>query len=154
MPSAVLQEIERDSDLDEIWCVLDHDERDTDIESFRAWLARQPSEETGSSEIRAAISVPCFEYWLLLHFRFTTRPFRGVPGGPSACEQVIRELETHLDGYQKADVANYDRCRERLPAAIQNAKRGRQPERLPSTSVWKLVERLQELDGMRRRTAG
>ena len=61
MTTAVQQERERDSDLDEIWCVLDHDERDIEIEDFRSWLGRQPNEKARSTEIRAAISTPCFE---------------------------------------------------------------------------------------------
>ena len=80
--TAAEQEGEQDSDLDEIWCVLDHDERDADIEGFCSWLARQPHGEAGTVTVRAAISVPCFEYWLLLHFRYTNRSFRGTLGGP------------------------------------------------------------------------
>ena len=147
------QESERDSDLDQVWCVLDHDERDSDINNFRTWLAQKQDENTGSPDLRAVISIPCFEYWLLLHFTFTTKPFRGMPGGPSACDQVIRELETHLDGYKKADPATYDRCSEHLPTAIQNAMRGGGPGKLPSTEVWELVEKLQEMDEVRRRTS-
>ena len=148
------QERKSDSDLDEVWCVLDHDERDAEIKNFCAWLARQSREESRSAEVRAAISVPCFEYWLLLHFTFTTKPFRGVPGGPSACEQVIRELETYLDAYRKADAKTYDCCRERTTTAVRHAKRGGQPEGSPSTNVWKLVERLVELSESWRRSAG
>ena len=74
MTTAVQQERERDSELDEIWCVLDHDERDVEIDDFRSWLGQQPNEKARSTEIRAAISTPCFEYWLLLHFEFTIFP--------------------------------------------------------------------------------
>lgn len=90
---------------------------------------------------------------MLLHFTFTTKPFRGIPGGPSACERVIRELETHLKGYKKADPATYDRCSEHLSTAIRNAMRVGGPGKLPSTEVWELVERLQEMDEVRRRTS-
>ena len=102
-------------------------------------------------KIRAAISTPCFEYWLLLHFTFTNKPFQGTPGGPSACQQVIRELETYIEDYRKADGGIYGRCREQLPTAIQNAKRNPRSGRSSSTDVWKLVERLQELRAMRRK---
>lgn len=150
--TAAEQQIERDSEIDEVWCVLDHDERDSEVNAFHAWLARQPSDESHSPKVRAAISIPCFEYWLLLHFTFTTKSFRGVPGGPSACEQVIRDLDSHLDHYRKADPATYDRCRDRLSTAIRHAKHGSQSERSSSTRVWELVERLQELDEMKRQT--
>ena len=150
MTTAVQQERERDSDLDEIWCVLDHDERDVEIEDFRSWLGRQPNEKARSTEVRAAISTPCFEYWLLLHFEFTNRPFQGMSGGPSACELVTRALATHLEGYRKADARTYERCRALLPVAIDNAKRGGQSEGASSTNVWELVEKLQEVEKIRR----
>ena len=148
--TTIRQESEQDSDPDEIWCVLDHDERDTEIEDFRSWLGQLSSREAGAAEVRAAISTPCFEYWLLLHFTFTDRPFQGTPGGPSACQQVIRALETYLKGYRESDASTYERCRELLPTAIQNSKRGGRSEGSPSTNVGKLVERLQELEEMRR----
>ena len=155
--SAVQRERERDSDLDEIWCVLDHDERATEIQSFRDWMEQNSHGKhgkKGAAKIRAAISTPCFEYWLLLHFRYTNMPFHGTPDGPSACEQVIRELETHLEGYRKADARIYDRCRGRISTAIRNAKRVRGLEGAsgaPSTDVWKLVHRLQRLRTMKQK---
>ena len=99
--TTVQQQSEQDFDPDEIWCVLDHDERDTEIEDFRSWLEQQSNENADATKIRAAISTPCFEYSLLLHFTFTDKPFQGTPGGLSACQQVIRELETYIEGYRK-----------------------------------------------------
>ncbi|MDD9981039.1 MAG: RloB family protein [Gammaproteobacteria bacterium] len=149
--TAAQQERERDSDLDEIWCVLDHDERAEEIRKFREWLERHSSAKKGSATISAAISVPCFEYWLLLHFTYTDKPFHGTPGGPSACKQVIRELGTHLHGYQKADPGTYDRCREHTSIAIWNAKRSQRPMGASSTNVWELIEKLQELGTTKRK---
>ena len=150
MTTTVVQERERDRDRDEIWCVLDHDERAAEIEDFRAWLRQQSSGKKRTAKIYATISTPCFEYWLLLHFKFTNQPFRGTSGGPSACDQVIRELETYLDGYRKADAKTYERCRNLLPIAIRNAKRDRRTVGLSSTNVWELVERLKELSELRK----
>ncbi|MCI6988859.1 MAG: RloB family protein [Campylobacter sp.] len=31
------------------------------------------------------VSVPCFEFWILLHFVGTTNSFSGVAGGLSPC---------------------------------------------------------------------
>ena len=156
--TTVQRERDRDSDLDEIWCVLDHDERAAEIQGFRDWLkqnSRGKHGKKGAVKVRAAISTPCFEYWLLLHFGYTNRPFQGTPGGLSACEQVIRELETHLEGYRKADARTYDRCRNHISTAIRNAKCVRRLEGAsgaPSTDVWKLVRRLQRLRTMKRKS--
>ena len=143
--TTVQDERERDSDLDEIWCVLDHDERATEIKDFQDWLEKNSHGKKGVAKIRAAISTPCFEYSLMLHFRYTNRPFRGTPGGPSACEQVIRELDKHLQGYRKADARIYERCRERTSTAIRNAKRAQRSMGVSSSGVWKLLERLRRL---------
>ena len=148
--TTVQQERDLDSDLDEIWCVLDHDERAAEIRGFRDWLEQHPLGKKGTVKLSAAISTPCFEYWLLLHFKYTNRPFLGTPGGHSACEQVIRELETFLDGYRKADRGTYNRCREHTSTAIRNAKRSQRSAGTSSTDVWKLVEKLQKLRTTRR----
>jgi hypothetical protein len=48
------------------------------------------------SVLRPIISTPCFEVWLLLHFRYCDQPFR-------AFNDVLSELHVHLPDYSKAD---------------------------------------------------
>lgn len=48
----------------------------------------------------SATSVPCFEFWLLLHFENTTRPF-APSRGQSACGVVLGDLRGHLTDYEK-----------------------------------------------------
>ena len=48
--TTVQQERERDSDLDEIWCVLDHDERAVEIQGFREWLEQNSQGKRGRCE--------------------------------------------------------------------------------------------------------
>lgn len=75
MMKRVEREVREDPTQDEIWCVLDHDERTAEIGRFNQWL-RRPRRTT--TRIHAAMSVPCFEYWLLLHFTLTTKHYRGT----------------------------------------------------------------------------
>lgn len=132
------RECESRSGDDEIWCVLDHDERDDQIAEFEAFVARR--QKRTSVPIHIALSRPCFEYWLLLHFTHTTRAYRGFPGR-SACAQVIEELKRHLPDYRKNDSRLFEKTRDRIPDAIERAKRPR-PEGASSTEVGRLVERL------------
>ena len=128
---------------DEIWCVLDHDGRELPVANFRS-KAMQTGAQTAAPAIHVAVSRPCFEFWLLLHFEFTTRPFGGVPG-QSACAQVTRELRRHLPDYQKNDAGVFERIADRIPTAVTNAKRVSDAGASSFTDVWKLIERLERL---------
>lgn len=134
----VEREIAGKPELDEIWCVIDDDERGAAITDFRNRVHALSTSKT--PEIRVAISKPCFEYWLLLHFTDTRKGYHGF-SGRSACAQVITELKSHLKDYEKNDRQLFDRLLERMPGAIERAKRPRE-EGASSTDVGKLVERL------------
>lgn len=120
---------------DEVWCVLDHDDRDSGVAAFQS---------ATSPRVHLALSKPCFEYWLLLHFEFTTKPFAGIPG-QSACVQVTKELKRHLPDYRKNDPGLFGRIANRVPAAVSNAKRAAESGASSSTDVWQLIERLERL---------
>lgn len=131
------------NDFDEVWCVVDHDDRD---EAIRGLRNRLGDLSTGPHErVFACVSAPCFEYWLLLHFEFTNQRFVGMPGGAAACEQVIRLLRKHLQNYAKNDARVYERCSPRLDEALVNSKRIPADQANPNTDVGKLVERLRRL---------
>ncbi|MBF0566378.1 MAG: RloB domain-containing protein [Nitrospirae bacterium] len=49
----------------------------------------------------AIVSIPCFEFWLLLHFENTDRPYQTMIGSKSACECVISDLKNYLPAYEK-----------------------------------------------------
>ncbi len=133
------KEVQEDRTQEEIWCVIDHDERVAEMDRFNQWL-RQPRRTT--TRIDAAISVPCFEYWLLLHFTFTTKHYRGT-GDLSACKQVRRELRRHIADYDKNDFSTYRRCRDRLDTAIERGRLVPVAQHAASaTDVGKLIERL------------
>lgn len=122
---------------------VDHDLKPSkDVEIA---LAEKVLAET---EGKLIVSNPCFEVWLLAHLRFTTRSF-------SSSEDVISSLDeemikTGLGGYSKENPQTFDKLRDRLPDAIENAKRmedecrraGRTYHKYdfaPSTDVYKAV---------------
>lgn len=136
-------EVEPAQGLDEIWCVVDHDERGVEFEKFLTEVKKLQNLRS-RPRIQVVVSRPCFEYWFLLHFENTTRAFHGSRGGDSACSQVISRLKQHLPNYQKNDRRLFLRLQEDLPGAIKYAKRKR-AEGSSFTDVWKLVERLYTL---------
>jgi hypothetical protein len=59
--------IDEDAEIDEFWCVFDVE-----------WPRNHPGlleaiEEADRNEVRVAVSNPCFELWLILHFRDHSR---------------------------------------------------------------------------------
>jgi hypothetical protein len=106
-------------EYDGVWCVVDTD-------SFDIQAAQTAAERLG---VDLAISEPCFELWLLLHFTGHTAH---VDNGTAAC----RLLKKHLPGYdKKLDYVAFD---SGVQSAITRAKA--LPPGNPSTDVWRLVE--------------
>jgi len=92
-------------------------------------------------------SVPCFEYWLLLHFIYTAKPFQATERS-SAAEQVIRKLRQHFPNYDKSASGLFTKLHEKLETAKSNAANALQEANEtgtdnPSTRVHELVEYLQ-----------
>ena len=99
----------------------------------------------------AITSVPCFEYWLLLHFNYTTRPYDSLPGN-SACNQVLAELKGYMAGYTKGSIDTFSALLGQLDFAKNNAIRALQAAEAnrtdnPTTKVHELVDFLQNIKG-------
>ena len=133
---------------DQVWYVIDHDEREKEIKKFCNWVQEQKKSlskkrRRQTTELIVVLSVPCFEYWLLIHFEDTTRPFRGLEGR-SACQQVIQALTKYIPKYKKNDPTVYDLCRDKREHAIEYGRRN--ADSIHSrTDVWKLVSKLCEM---------
>lgn len=131
---------------DRVFCVIDRD-RHTDFDKAIAQIAGFSSKAT---KMEAIVSTPCFEYWILLHFTFTTKIF-GV-SGESPCQDLIRnELKSYLPEYQKADASILTALvQEQLGMAIANSKRAHEEASRngtdnPLTTMHTLVEYLKNL---------
>lgn len=125
-----LKSAERNArDFDEIWCIIDVD--DFDLPPAVA-LARR-------SQVELAISNPCFELWLILHFEDCHCWLETS----TAQKRIMR----HLPAYDKARL-NFADFEDGVTGAVSRAKAldtsGGQFELNPSTSVWRLVERMSE----------
>ena len=134
----------QEPEFDRIYCVFDRD-RHTTYDAALDKVRRVRLSK--GSKMFAIPSVPCFEFWLLLHFIYTTKPF-DAPPGDSTCSRVIEELKKHLPAYQKGDHDIFNRMQDKLDNAITNARRVEQIHQTsgtdnPSTCVHSLVEYLQ-----------
>lgn len=131
---------------DKVYCVFDKDQHDNYAPALDAIASARP----GNSFV-AINSVPCFEYWLLLHFGYRTRPYAPLPGN-SAADQVIGELLQFWPEYEKRTENVFFHLLEQLEFAKNNAIRAlreaqaREDEN-PSTRVHELVTFLQGIKG-------
>ena len=141
-----IETFRREQEFDRVYCVFDRDRHTT----YNAALDKVRRTRLGKgSKIFAIPSVPCFEFWLLLHFTCTTRPF-DAPAGDSICSKVIEGLKKHLFLYQKGQHDVFYKIQDKLDKAITNARRVEQFHKTsgtvnPSTLVHSLVEYLRDL---------
>ncbi len=118
---------------EEVWAVFDSEQRLGTEQLHRALdLARREG-------IHVAMSSPCFEYWLILHYEYTTRYM-------CSYDEVVARLKTHVPEYDKS-YPPVSELLSRLPAAVHNAQlcRGAQDKadaQLPRTDVDLLAVRL------------
>jgi hypothetical protein len=141
-----IETFRREREFDRVYCVFDRDRHTT----YSAALDKVKRTRLGKgSKIFAIPSVPCFEFWLLLHFAYTTRPF-DAPAGDSICAKVIEELMNHLPAYRKGDQDIFNKIQDKLDNAITNARSVEQYHQTsgtdnPSTLVHSMVEYLRDL---------
>ena len=136
------EERRRGDGYDRVFCVFDRNGH----ANFAA-----ASERARARGIELARSWPCFEFWLLLHFQFSRKPFV-AQGTRSACDECIRDLSVHMPQYRKARADMFEELRNRVGSAKHFAQRA-QIDALqtgddnPSTEVHVLVDVLQNLKG-------
>ena len=123
-------------DYDRIFCVFDRDEHAT----YNAALARI----TELDKFVAIASWPCFEVWILLHYRYSSAPIERA-GKLSACDRAIREIRNHFPGYTKGSKGVFGELQPLLDEAIRHAHQlchdNEQTGSVnPATNVQELVE--------------
>jgi hypothetical protein len=133
---------QEDGGYDRVYCVFDKD----DHESYERAMQRvrgYASRKFDPIPMQAMISVPCFEFWLLLHFMRTTRPM-------GRCDTVIAQLRRYLPAYVKGGGNIVDELLRHIDDAISNgqwvsAQQAAAGTDDPSTNVHELVEALKAI---------
>jgi hypothetical protein len=114
-----IEELRHDADYDRVYCVFDRDQHANFDEAMRR---AEQSEFAKAERLFVIPSVPCFELWVLLHYRYTTSSYTEA-GGQSACERVIRDLRQHLENYDKGHKTIFTELEALLDQALMNADR-------------------------------
>jgi hypothetical protein len=110
---------------DEVWAVFDRNGYTKHKEAFQ---------KAKNKRVSIAFSSISFEYWILLHFEYTTRAF-------SNSEKIIDYIKSksYID-YKKSDETIYDSIKERTQTAATNAGKVRkyQSGNNPNLEVYEL----------------
>lgn len=135
-----------------VFCVFDRDTHSTYREALDE--VRKLSRSKKCESVKAVTSVPCFEYWYLLHVQNSRMAF-GMDGSP--CSKVIKILKGHqeFERYDKSDCSKFFKSiKKQRISAIRNAKSNLKDAQLtgeakfyedPSTRVYMVVEAMEEL---------
>ncbi|MEE4999826.1 RloB family protein [Pseudomonas alliivorans] len=81
--------------FDKVFCVFDRDQHESFEEALNKIKTLKPA-----GVFNAIYTTPCFEFWLLLHFTFTSAPFVS-DGRFSSGALALRELQNYLPDYTK-----------------------------------------------------
>ena len=133
--------------FDCVFCLFDRDRHTT----YNAAVQRTKDLKSTGNPFEAITSTPCFEVWLLLHFRYSDQPFH-CAGRKSVGDQVVSALKSMpgFANYGKGKQGIYGQLKDKLADALTHAERLRSHGTAtnsinPATDVDKLVKVIQEL---------
>lgn len=134
---------------DQIYVVIDKDAHSDYIAALDAVRRAKPD-----SVFISVNSVPCFEYWLLLHYTYSTRAFKNLPGNSSG-DQIVAELKRYIKDYEKGAKGIFKKTfnvlkSKDLNEVVVKARQSLEAAKAsdtdnPSTKVYELVDRLIKL---------
>lgn len=143
-----IDEFKRTKEFEAVFVVFDRDAHTTyhnALTKARAFNLKMQNDEGKPVPFTAVPSVPCFEFWLLLHFANIQAFFeRG---------DIQRKLKTHIADYEKGNEGIYTLTKANLAVATDRAARLRsrydcQTGTDPYTNVDELVKKLQSIRPM------
>lgn len=146
-----IRRFEEEPEFDHVYCVFDRDQHADYQKALDRIQAKKLRKNNGKQVLFTAVtSVPCFEYWLLLHYCFHTAPFHPTQSR-SPCEAVIAKLKQGpIHDYEKRLRGVYERTKDRLEQAIENGERAANAAASadtdnPTTDMHNLVKGLVDL---------
>ena len=126
---------------DKVYCVFDRDGHES-FDRARSKIEALAGRRRAPLPIEAAISVPCFELWVLLHHERTDAAF-------ARCQEVVDRIRhRHLPGYRKADATVSRQLVALIETAVRNADwleaLREANDGNPYTSVHRIIRRFRE----------
>lgn len=139
-------ELRKSIPYDKVFCVFDRDTHSTFNDALQKINTFKPE-----NIFIAITSTPCFEYWLLLHYLPTSKPYMPC-GKKTSADYVISDLKNYMNNYKKNQCGIFTDLFGQLEFASGNAIRmyGNdfkefQHGNNPSTNVHIIVEYLKNI---------
>lgn len=113
---------------DQVYCVFDRDAHtDFNKATSRILTLNKANSRFLAREIKAIISFPCFEVWLIFHFIYSRAPLvesGGLSGGGNA-NKLLRQ-QVGFEGFEKGfSMDQLDRLFDKIDTAVANAATAR-----------------------------
>lgn len=121
---------------DKVFCVLDLDYivKQNVVEEYR----RLRNKASKCGKIVFVESMPCFELWLLLHYKYTSQEFQNDDAVGSLLKCEIAQYEKSQKYWKTANL--YGVLKPRLNDAIIHSKRLDKSESTSKTAIYKIIE--------------
>lgn len=124
-PSSIVSEAEKcfyhekdkGDPYDRVYCIFDKDDF-KDYEEAKLRIKNHKKTDV----FFATFSVPCFEYWFLIHFGDTSSPYKSTPD-KSAADLLIADLIKKWPEYKKNIKDSFEFLEDRLPEAMKAGKK-------------------------------
>ncbi len=145
------KQLREDDDFEQVFCVSDRDHHERYTQALDAVRGIAKSRVSKGKTIQAIPSIPCFEFWYLLHVSDSRKSYAGAP---SPCTDLIANLKRHppFEGYDKRDCKDFferisvarDEATKRAERFLAHAQDENAPEfhEDPSTRVHLVVKAL------------
>jgi hypothetical protein len=142
----VMHAISQKHQFDSVFCAIDRDRHENFDNAEQA--AKQHA-----TKLTIIASYPCYEFWLLLHFNETTKPY-APQGNRSPGDCVVHDLRAQpgMENYGKDMLNVFEQLRPQLTDARLRSKRVLEAaksvnELNPSTRLHELIDFLETLGG-------
>lgn len=139
-------EIANESPIDYVFCVFDRDQHscfEAAIQKLNEFNRKYPL-----NKIELIITNPCFEFWMLLHYKYTTTQFVTKTGNTAKKQimDVLKKLDPFFENW-KENTPVYEHLNQYRPIAIKNSRNLRknhnsEPSENPFTNVDHIFEAL------------
>ncbi|MFN8365912.1 MAG: RloB family protein [Candidatus Kapaibacterium sp.] len=117
----IKKENSRTNQIDFIWCVFDRDNHSNIPEAF--------SQASSTNSIYIAFSSICFEFWIYLHFDYSSRPY-------TDCYNMEHAVKNKFKDYHKTDKHSIETIIQHLDTARRHAKLLAQSQRYESSHIY------------------
>lgn len=130
--------------FDKVFCVFDRDQHESFEEALNKIKSMKPT-----GVFNAIYTTPCFEFWLLLHFTYTSAPFVS-DGRLSSGALALRELQNFLPNYDKGSANIFSSLFNQLGTAHGYAQQlelesSRTNSKNPYTNIHTLLDYLKNI---------